>query len=135
MAAPRERKRQLCRLAPGGVTSLEIPVEILTGRNMLEMEHEALHQTGRNSCLPRSTILLDPGSSFSPRRAAATNMCPPLIIGSQLQTTCLSYQIRKPISTAVTPKSTSNQSTYLETRTGEAYLAIFSMKDCFRELP
>lgn len=131
------------RLLVGGCTQGEKEAALqagtrwchLTRRNMLEMEHEALHQTGRNSCLPCSTILLDPGSSFSPRRAAATNMCPPLMIGSQLQTTCLSYQIRKPISTAVTPKSTSNQSTYLETRTGEAYLAIFSMKDCFRELP
>lgn len=109
----------------------------LTRRNTLGVEHEALHQTGRQLSAS-STILPNPGSSFSPRRVAATNMCPPLVIGSQLQSSYLPHQTRKGTSTAVTPKSTSNQSTYLETRAGEACLAIFSMEDClgnFHHLP
>lgn len=38
----------------------------LPRRNMLEMEHKAKHQTGRNSHLAGSTVLLDPGSSSLP---------------------------------------------------------------------
>lgn len=76
----------------------------LTRRDTLEIEHKAMHQTGGNRHLASSTILLDPGSGFFPKRAATKNMCPSLIIASQLQTSCMPHHINNGISSVVTPK-------------------------------